>query len=778
MKPILFVFLGGALVMTAANAQFGRAQTTPRFSNATQPPADQIRTVASPLLEAPAVSTANSSLPLQDVVLFSSGVGYFGRSGQVDGDATVDLLVRAPQISDILKSLVLFDAKGHVDPVTYSIQDYIAARPTTTDLNIDPNSSPGAILRLLQGAQVRIERQSGTIEGRVVSVSTQQIKDGETLRTVESATILTATGMTTIRLDDVLSFTPLDRGLADKFAATLEKRANSLTRGLDTGIRPITLHFRGKGRRDVRAGYLLESPAWKTSYRLVLAPKTKPYLQGWAVVENPGDEDWQNVNLSLVSGRPISFIQDLATPVYIVRPVVAPQIIGSATPQTFGPGYGGQNDITATIPSTNRAIIGGNNGNQFGARSGGGQFAGGGFGGNQFGGGRGGFGGNNGGFNTAPLDEAAQAATQIEIQNQVDAQATGAQQGNLFVYAIDTKVSIPHSQAAMVPIVSENVDGEAISIIQSQNQIGALTAQNGFFLRNRSDLNLQGGPIAVYADGIYGGDALITNVSPGESRLIAYAVDLDLVIRLESSDEDEEIIAINSTEGTLQLTKKSTRVQKYAFRNKSSASKVILLQQPNEADWKLVDPKQLYEKSNDGIRFRLEVPAKKTLDYTINWEKPEVEVVALRELSPNQINYYTQFSKIAPDLKAKLLNIIALKKKANDLTIQRAAQENSLKDISDGQTRIRENMKALDRTSPLYKSYEAKLQTQETQIDKIEAEIDRLQTAETTARQAVEDAIVALGNTPQQGADGVKKVVPVSPTPQVATPRAMAGFGF
>ncbi|BCM91513.1 hypothetical protein IAD21_03388 [Abditibacteriota bacterium] len=725
MKPILFVFLGGALLVSATNAQFSRAQTL---------------TAASAPLQDNLVSTANSSLPLQDVVIYSSGVAYFGRSGQVDNDATVDLLVRAPQISDILKSLVLFDAKGHVDPVTYSIQDYVAARPTTTDLNIDPNSSPGAILRLLQGAQVRIERQSGTIEGRVVSVSTQQIKDGETLRTVESATILTATGLTTIRLDDVLSFTPLDRGLADKFAATLEKRANNLTRGLDNGVRPITLHFRGKGRRDVRAGYLLESPAWKTSYRLVLSPKTKPYLQGWAVVENPGDEDWQNVNLSLVSGRPISFIQDLATPIYIVRPIVPPQIIGSPRPQTFGPGYGGQNDDTTTAPT-----------NQVAGGFGGGGFGGAGAAGPMTAptlrsrGGRGDVFSNSGSYNAPPLDEAGEAATRSEVQNQVDSQATGGQQGNLFVYAIDTKVSIPRGQAAMVPIVSENVDGEAISIIQSQNQVGALTAQNGFCLRNRGDLNLQGGPIAVYADGIYGGDALITNVSPGEARLIAYAVDLDLVTRLESSNEDEEITAIRSTEGSLQISKKATRVQKYVFRNKSSTEKVIFLQQPNETEWKLVDEKQLYEKSNDGLRFRVVVPAKKTLDYVINWQKPVVEVVELRELNPDQIGYYTQQTKIAPELKAKLLNIIALKKKANDLVSQRMAQEKALKDISDGQTRIRENMKALDRTSPLYKSYEAKLQAQETQIDKIEAEIDRLRTAETAARQAVENAIAALG---------------------------------
>ena len=41
-----------------------------------------------------------------------------------------------------------------------------------------------------------------------------------------------------------------------------------------------------------RSGYVVEAPIWKTSYRLVLDKDGKPYLQGWAVVENPTDEDW------------------------------------------------------------------------------------------------------------------------------------------------------------------------------------------------------------------------------------------------------------------------------------------------------------------------------------------------------------------------------------------------------------------------------------------------------------------------------------------------------
>ena len=44
------------------------------------------------------------------------------------------------------------------------------------------------------------------------------------------------------------------------------------------------------------------------------------------------------MQLSLVSGRPISFIQDLYQPLYVPRPVVQPELYASLRPQTYDAG--------------------------------------------------------------------------------------------------------------------------------------------------------------------------------------------------------------------------------------------------------------------------------------------------------------------------------------------------------------------------------------------------------------------------------------------------------
>src|SRR5207244_11454640 len=121
----------------------------------------------------------------------------------------------------------------------------------------------------------------------------------------------------------------------------------------------VDVNLQGQGARDIVIAYVQEAPVWKTSYRLVLpdAPKDKDgkpapkkgegstpdrfTIQGWAIVENTTDDDWKNVTLSLVSGRPVSFRMDLYEPLYVFRPEV---------PVPTGPGvmprqYAGGDDV-------------------------------------------------------------------------------------------------------------------------------------------------------------------------------------------------------------------------------------------------------------------------------------------------------------------------------------------------------------------------------------------------------------------------------------------------
>src|SRR5205085_9009881 len=83
-------------------------------------------------------------LPIARAVLFSSGVGYFQREGEVEGNARVHLSFPVQNINDLLKSMVLHDeGGGHISAVSYDSRDPVAKalKSFSVDLSRNPTYS-------------------------------------------------------------------------------------------------------------------------------------------------------------------------------------------------------------------------------------------------------------------------------------------------------------------------------------------------------------------------------------------------------------------------------------------------------------------------------------------------------------------------------------------------------------------------------------------------------------------------------------------------------------
>jgi hypothetical protein len=672
---------------------------------------------------------AGQPLPLRQVILFNSGVGYFERSGKVDGNASVPLSFRAEQVNDLLKSLVLLDPQGSVRPVTYTARDPLPKQLPGAGLAVTQNVSLGSLLRQFQGARVRLELGE-PVEGRILSVSTRGVPTKEGTLQQEILNLSTDTGLRAVPLDEVKRVRLLDERLDRQLRESLELLATRL----DDQRRTVELHFDGNGARDVQAGYLLEAPIWKTSYRLVLDEGAKPYLQGWAIVENTTDEDWKEIRLSLVSGRPVSFIQDLYQPLYVPRPVVQAQVVGSPTPQTYTEALDEKRDAdrVAQRQEEQRKVAA-----------------------LQLRPARAGASGPQGlpgppGPPGAPPASMARRMADMPINGQdkdgrfgmemsaatlaqsVAAQAEGAERGELFQYAIKQPVSLPRQQAAMVPIVAGAIDGQSISIYDANSDVRH--ALNGFRLTNTTGLNLAGGPVTVFQGGAYAGDAQITHLQPNEDRLLSYAVDLDLVVDREEPKFNQQTLSVNAKSGLLRIARKQQRVWAYRFRNKSEKPKTVLIQQDEEPEFKLVEPAKPAEKSPGEYRFELAVAPGKTESLKVVTEHTLTETVALIDADLNFLQSYAQNAELSEPLRVALKQLSARREKVAELQRKRAVLEAELKAIDTEQARIRQNMAQLDRGNDLYKQYVKKLTDQETRIEAIKAEMARLREAEADAQ--------------------------------------------
>src|SRR6476659_8062221 len=303
---------------------------------------DQLLSAAAPGDAKQAVKPA-VTLPITRAVLLHSGVGYFSRSGEVTDDARVDLSFPEADVNDLLKSMVLEDFNGgRIAAVSYDSREPITRTLASFAVNLNGNPTFAGIVSQMRGERVEVvitpgaANQPGKLSGVIVGVESQKVAQGNTPVDTEFLNLWCAVGRRSVKLPDVQQLKFANPVVESEFRRALDVLALSH----DSQKKAVSLHFAGDGKRKVQVGYVIEAPIWKTSYRLVLGEKEKPYLQGWALVENPTDEDWAGVKMALISGRPISFKMDLYNPLYINRPVVEPELFASLRPVTYRGGFG------------------------------------------------------------------------------------------------------------------------------------------------------------------------------------------------------------------------------------------------------------------------------------------------------------------------------------------------------------------------------------------------------------------------------------------------------
>ena len=119
-------------------------------------------------------------LPVKAVTVFTSGVSFTLREGMVDGDATVPLSFRTTQINDILKSMVLLDTNGTVQPVTLATKDPVGRTLQSFAVDVTQPLARVELLNRLRGTRVKVgytppKGDARSAEGQIVSVEARTI---------------------------------------------------------------------------------------------------------------------------------------------------------------------------------------------------------------------------------------------------------------------------------------------------------------------------------------------------------------------------------------------------------------------------------------------------------------------------------------------------------------------------------------------------------------------------------------------------------------------------
>ena len=616
-----------------------------------------------------------ADIPIHEVVLYKSGVGYFERAGTLSPGESARLDFKASDMNDVLKSLTLEDRNGgKVSGLRYDSSEPLEQKLATFPFKIGGQAALSQFLDQMKGARVEIKYGADTVSGAVVSGRLVAADDKHSER--EQAVLLLDSGE--LRTLDLAAAGSI-RFADPKLQAQLKDYLTIVNQSRSLDKRSIYIDSSDAKERHIAASYMIPTPIWKSSYRLIFNDKTEPTLEGWAIIDNTTGEDWTNVLLSVVSGRPVSFISKLYEPKYVARQAVELPEDRAAAPVVYeGEVSGARNKVALAAPPPPKS---------------------------------------------APAFRAAQTigaiggrdAERTDLKSDLFMNVAAGDLGELFEYRFSTPVTVKKDESAMLPFLQQKIGSRKLLIYSESYGEHPMNAAE---LTNSTGKTLDGGPITVFDAASYAGEALMTTLKTGDKRLISYAVDLGTRVTTQFDSSRNIVREIHVNRGMLTARSAMQETRTYTIRNVDQKPKTLIIEHSQRPEYKLLGQKPT-ETTTNAYRFEVKLGSDSTEKFPVSEERVYDTTTAVSSLTPDVLLTYVQNKAISDAGRRQLQQIVDLKRQIADLDSQTRQLDGDINSQTQDQNRIRQNMMSLNQVSgqqDQVQKYARQLATQEGQL--------------------------------------------------------------
>lgn len=654
-------------------------------------------------------------LPVRSVSLYTNGVAFIELAGKVTGNALVRIDLTTAQLNDALSSLTAWDLGGgkvtgggyHEAPNgSESLHSLLPALP--------PNPTQADVLRALKSKSVEVRTGKTVATGRILGVEERAdpMLSADPRHPFMSALPRPA-------FHDVLSLVS-DNGSIRTVALSPDSEVRvvgpegaQLTRALhlvdSTGpapeMRHLTVEDRGTGTRELHISYLTQAPAWKSTYRALFDGKdaTQAKLQGFAVIDNITADDWKNVKLTLVSGAPQSFIQQLSRPLIYSRPTlplprpgVPARTSGLVLEALADPLSGAASQSAGHGITQSQAFV--------------------------------------------PTKSAASGPVGDDETALPTGPATTTDLGDLFEYHLAQPVTLARGQSINVPILETTIAAERVTAWSPHKQ--NVAPMRALYFANTTGLMLDRGTFTVLIGDAFAGEGQLDLIHPSQQSLVRYATDESIHIEEFRPWKQPEgyIRTFDVRDGELTVHRRSLEERDFKIRNSSGFPATILIQITGQDRWG-IEPSAKQPVETIGRLYRFKVEAKPGEETTFRFvqDHSSPKHYKLARLSEDDMKTFLRESNNDPALSALLQPFLDSRKQLAEIDRRLQRNAEAQKSAEMEEARIRSNMSALPQKadSSLSKQYADEMSTQENKLTQLHAEKDDL----TAKRHNLEDDI-------------------------------------
>jgi hypothetical protein len=478
-------------------------------------------------------------IPIRQLTLYKQGIGYFHRRGNLTG-TEVTLVIPRAGTNDALKSLnVHLHSGGPLLSVDYETPEDKDNLLANLAIKLADRSSLVDLLISLRGSQLALYMNDGSqVDGRLVGVEASLEAAGEQTRVL----IHDGAQIQILPLDRITGVRIYDERAAQDVSFFLDVSQIEHTRTT------LTLRL-GDNSHDMTISYLAPSPTWRVSYRLMHESDTQARLLAWGLFDNSLGEDLENVTLTLMSGRPISFEYELYATRVPTRPhvsddpslnekpgndpefrtmvsTISHELRSPLTPirgfadllelGAMGPLSEQQREAVRTIRANAVRMIGlvenllgaarlRDNGSEMTLFT----------------------------YRSGPLGDLKVSGSYFMPV------MMGSAEPEYLTYQVPTPISVRRGQSAMVPLIDAEVTYESLCVYNPAKMLNHPLLV--WHLQNTTGVALEQGPITILHDDHYLGEGLMRFTGVGDDIQITYALEFGILVTEEQSYRSQPI---------------------------------------------------------------------------------------------------------------------------------------------------------------------------------------------------------------------------------------------
>jgi hypothetical protein len=580
------------------------------------------RPLLTALLSALLASSAHAgSGPITSVKLSSGGVAEIVRTAAVDETGTIEIDVPLEQVDDLLKSLAVFSSKAAVQDLSLAgpqpMEETFARLPfTPEDLN-----SLSRIIGAMKGSKVTIDGQTDIV---YTVVGVEKIKD-------QKAALVLLTPKTELKTV-ILEPTTTVKFVEPEAQKKIDDAVALLAASAADGMRTIKVRLAKTDEREVAISYVVAAPVWKPTYKLVVQDGGKARLQAWAVLENASGEDWNDVEITLSSGKPVTLKQRLHERVWKNRDEI------------------GAEDTKEVAAQARRIVM-----------------------------------------NLAEAEFAgfAGASAAAPYMAETVAPASGTEELAMANFTLPGKFTVRNGDTLSVPIVDKEVDAGFVSLFNPN----ATHPDAALLISNGTGNTLPSGIMTVYdARGGYVGDARFDDIAAGASKTSVFGSDLKMDQMVERQVH-ETVTAVKLADWKLEAQKISTITATWKVKAGDEGRTVVV--EDGVPDGYSVAPGQIVEETPRGVRLKAAVKPGETVSLVVKYQREEREEMVAADPDEGRIALWIS-GTADEAVKAKLQGVLDATAALGEASRKLQLAHERYGEIEREQARIRGNLSGVD----------------------------------------------------------------------------------